>query len=65
MFAYGDGRTSDANNHYNVHLSTFSYRYLSELLEKNGFINIEKMNNSDCRGYDHGWINLGIRAVKR
>ena len=65
MFAYGDGRTSDANNHYNVHLSAFSYRYLSELLEKNGFINIEKMNNSDCRGYDHGWINLGVRAVKR
>lgn len=64
MFTYGDGLSSTANNHYNIHLSAFSPRFLCKLLSDNGFVNIEKMDNSMCRGHDHGWINLGIRAMK-
>lgn len=64
MFAYGDGCTPYANNHFNVHLSAFSRRYLYKLLEQNGFENITDLNSAQCRGYDHGWINLGIKANK-
>ncbi|MBQ6516858.1 methyltransferase domain-containing protein [bacterium] len=64
MFTYGDGRTPNANNHYNVHLSAFSYRYLYKLLQDNNFKDIQKMDNSECRGYNHGWINLGIKGTK-
>lgn len=64
QFAYGDGLTPYANKHYNVHLSSYSFRFLEKLLADKGFKNIEKMDNSQCRGYDHGWINLGIKAQK-
>ena len=64
MFTYGDGLTPNANNHFNVHLAAFSYRYLHDLLYKNGFINICKVDNQECRGYNHGWISLGITGTK-
>ena len=46
------------------HKAVFSENYLKQLLSEIGFKNISKMTNSQCRGYDHGWINLGIRAEK-
>ncbi len=64
MFTYGDGLSTNANNHYNVHLSAFSERYLFLLLKNNGFVDIKRMDNSMCRGHDHGWINLGVKAQK-
>lgn len=65
VFAYGDGLTPNANNHYNVHLAVLNYRYLKKVLETNGFSSVIQMDNSECRGYDHGWINLGVKAYKR
>lgn len=46
------------------HKGLFTEQYLFYLMKKAGFINIERMDNSMCRGYDHGWINLGVKAQK-
>lgn len=62
IFTYGDGKR--IKGHWNSHLAIFSERYLRELLLKVGFSEIVKMENSMCRGHDHGWINLGLRAKK-
>jgi len=62
IFSYGDGEGT--LGHPNWHLAIFSKRYLIKLLSSNGFSNISVMENKECRGYDHGWINLGIRAYK-
>lgn len=62
VFSYGDGtgKKSDPN----WHLSLFSPRYLEKVLKKNGFIEIETLDSTKVRGYDHGWINLGMRGRK-
>ncbi len=62
IFSYGDGNGNKLSP--NWHMSLFSERYLIALLEKIGFKDIQKLDSSNVRGYDHGWINLGIRAVK-
>ncbi len=62
MFSYGDGLGT--RGHRNWHLATFSPRLLKSLLEENGFENITFLTHDECRGYDHGWINLGIRGQK-
>lgn len=62
IFSYGDG--SGIKGHPNWHYALFSDRFLTLVMQKLGFKNILKMKNSECRGYDHGWINLGIRAQK-
>lgn len=62
IFTYGDG--NKIKGHWNSHLAAFSERYLTECLKESGFTNIRRMTSSECRGYDHGWINLGLRAVK-
>lgn len=62
MFSYGDG--SGNRNHRNWHLSCFSERYLRKLYSESGLVNIERLEHKDCRGYDHGWINLGISGRK-
>jgi hypothetical protein len=63
-FSYGDGVSATAANHWNIHLAWFSERYLKKLLHENGFTKITRMDNAECRAYDHGFINLGIKAVK-
>jgi len=62
IFSYGGGDGERKNP--NWHMSLFSERYLNMLLLKIGFKNIEKLSSSDVRGHDHGWINLGLRAIK-
>ncbi len=62
MFSYGDGKGN--RGHFNFHLSAFSERYLKKLLVDAGFSDVIRMKNDECRGYDHGWINLGIKGVK-
>ena len=62
IISYGDGKCT--RGHFNIHLSTFNERYLKQLLLDTGFRNVRIMANSECRGYDHGWINLGIKAEK-
>ncbi|HBI50451.1 MAG TPA: hypothetical protein DDY21_01205 [Candidatus Moranbacteria bacterium] len=63
IFSYGDGLGT--RGHFNYHLAVFSERYLKKLLSDAGFKDIERMKNEECRGYDHGWINLGIKGIKK
>lgn len=46
------------------HRAIFSPRYLKELFEYVGLIKIKEMDHSEVRGYDHGWINLGVKGTK-
>lgn len=62
IFTYGDGTGN--TNHPNWHRAIFTPQYLKNLFKKVGLINIEIMDRSEVRGYDHGWINLGVRGVK-
>lgn len=63
MFSYGDGLGT--RGHFNFHLAAFSERFLEKILEEAGFIDVCRMSHSECRGYDHGWINLGVKGTKR
>jgi SAM-dependent methyltransferase len=60
-FSYGDGT---GYNHPNWHKAVFSPRYLKALFASVGLIEIRELNRSEIRGYDHGWINLGICGTK-
>lgn len=62
IFTYGDG--SGSTCHPNWHFSVFSERYFKKLFSDAGLINVERMAPSEVRGYDHGWINLGMRGIK-
>jgi predicted SAM-dependent methyltransferase len=62
IFTYGDEQGTLA--HWNWHFALFSPRYLEKLLLKAGFSEVRRMSNAEVRGYDHGWINLGMRATK-
>jgi hypothetical protein len=42
----------------------FTPRYLRLLFEKAGLTDIRQLNPQDVRGYDHGWINLGMIGTK-
>lgn len=61
-FSYGDGtgRPKDPN----WHRAIFSERYLARLFRETGLVEIRTMRPEDVRGYDHGWINLGVRGRK-
>lgn len=63
IFTYGDG--SGNINHQNWHHALFSKRYLIKLFKECGLKSIKIMNNDQVRGYDHGWINLGIKGIKK
>lgn len=62
IYSYGDG--TGKKDHPNWHLSLLSERRLKKLLAQSGLVNLEIMTTSEVRGYDHGWINLGMRGVK-
>lgn len=62
LFSYGDG--TGRPNHYNWHRSAFSARFLSSLLERAGLRDIRRMAPDEVRGFDHGWINLGIQGKR-
>ena len=55
LFTYGPGEE-------NWHRAAFDEPYLRRCLKKAGFKNQTKLESP--RGYDHGWINLGIRGEK-
>lgn len=63
IFTYGDGDGEITSP--NWHRAIFSPRYLLKLFSKVGLTEIHKMDSSDVRGYDHGWINLGFRGTKK
>lgn len=60
-FSYGDGTGGD---HPNWHRALFSPRHLRNLFANAGLVDIREMDRSQVRGYDHGWINLGVRGAK-
>jgi SAM-dependent methyltransferase len=62
IFSYGDGTVNKMSP--NWHMSLFSERFLTQLLKNIGFRKIVKLTNKETRGYNHGWINLGLRATK-
>lgn len=47
------------------HRALFTPRYLSQLMQKAGLQNIQILCSEEVRGYDHGWINLGMRGTKK
>lgn len=47
------------------HLALLTPKYLEKLFFNSGLINIRLMDNSENRGIDYGWHNLGIRGTKR
>lgn len=63
IFSYGDG--AGTRGHFNWHSAVFSFRYLSEVFARNGLTDIRPLSTNELRGYDHGWINLGIKGIKR
>jgi len=62
VFSYGDG--TGIPKHSNWHRALFSVRYLTYLLVSLGLEDVKEMESSEVRGYDHGWINLGIKGTK-
>lgn len=62
IFTYGDGTANPLS--FNWHRCIFTYEYLVKLNSDAGFINISPMSHSEVRGYDHGWINLGVKSEK-
>ena len=63
IFTYGDGTGNP--NHPNWHRAIFTPRYLKELFERVGLTHIREMDLSEVRSGKHGWINLGVRGMKR
>lgn len=62
LFSYGDGNTD--RGHFNWHHALFSERRLMELLCEAGLNGVRRMKPGEVRGYDHGWINLGVAGRK-
>lgn len=62
IFTYGDG--TGATNHPNWHRAIFTARYLKELFERAGLVDVRELDRSEVRGYDHGWISLGVTGRK-
>ncbi|MCE5209981.1 MAG: methyltransferase domain-containing protein [Deltaproteobacteria bacterium] len=62
IFTYGDGTGNPDNP--NWHRAIFTPRYLKEIFGRIGLLNIKEMDHTEVRGYDHGWINLGIKGTK-
>lgn len=55
LFTYGPGEE-------NWHRAAFDREYLERCLLSAGFVEVSPLKTP--RGYDHGWINLGVSAKK-
>ncbi len=62
IYTYGDGNGDVTSP--NWHRALFTSRYLITLFESAGLQDVRQMNNTQVRGHDHGWINLGIQGTK-
>ncbi|NDW17546.1 class I SAM-dependent methyltransferase [Dysgonomonas sp. 216] len=62
IFTYGDG--SDDIYHPNWHRTLYTPKFLTNLFKKAGFLDVTLMDESEVRGYNHGWINLGVKGRK-
>lgn len=48
----------------NLHRVIWTPKFLKDCFQKAGLKNIRDMDTSEVRGYDHGWINMGVCGVK-
>lgn len=48
----------------NLHRSIMTPSLLKQYFQSAGLSEIRDMQNSEVRGYDHGWINMGVCGVK-
>jgi SAM-dependent methyltransferase len=62
LFSYGDG--TGRQKRFNWRLATYSERRLSDLLRSAGLTDTRRLRPDEVRGYDHGWINLGVCGRK-
>ena len=62
IFTYGDG--TGRTDHPNWHRALFTPKYLKLLFINAGLKHVRELGQSDVRGYDHGWINLGMVGTK-
>lgn len=46
------------------HTAIITPKFLHTMMSKIGLVQIARMTNSEVRGVDHGWINLGMRGYK-
>lgn len=63
IFTYGDGTANPMS--FNWHRCVFTFDFLNNLFQKAGFADIQPMTAKDIRGVDHGWINLGVKGIKK
>ena len=66
LFAGGRLFSYPRNGEYdsNLHRSLLTPRFLKEQFAKNNLKNIREMDRNEVRGYDHGWINMGVCGIK-
>lgn len=62
IFTYGEG--TGVLNHPNWHRAIFSSRFLIKVFQASGLTDISIMGSDEIRGYDHKWINLGVKGKK-
>jgi len=48
----------------NLHRSVLTPKFLIKCFKNAGLRDIRLMDRSEVRGYDHGWINLGVKGTK-
>lgn len=48
----------------NLHRTIWTPKFLKQCFKKAGLESIREMDKSEVRGYDHGWINMGVCGVK-
>lgn len=46
------------------HRALFTPKYLNRLFTTLGLKDVKEMTHENVRGYDHGWINLGVTGTK-
>ncbi len=47
-----------------MHRSLHTPKYLQKIMSETGLINVRDMDKSELRGYNHGWINMGVCGEK-
>lgn len=48
----------------NLHRSILTPKFLKEQFLKNNLKSVRDMDRNEVRGYDHGWINMGVCGTK-
>lgn len=48
----------------NLHRSIITPKFLMRCFAEAGLKDVRLMDRSEVRGYDHGWINLGVKGTK-